>query len=110
MTVPSLLEIITQHMAMTNKKRFIVFYPNNGEEWNAETQDWVPHTGCTSSDAFADMVMNGINVIHDTWRQYGGEKDLSPPQIIVGGCCRTTPETISSLRKRIDKMLNTFQS
>ena len=101
-------------MASTNKKRVILCYPNSGEQWNAETQDWVPCTGCSSPEAFADTIMEGIHVVKDTWRTFqhenvndgsGTTDDLSassPPKMIMGGCCRTTPDAISAIRRRID--------
>ena len=95
--LPSLLQILVKHYQQTGKKprRAVVLYPNSGETWNAEHQDWQPGSECTD---MASHLMNCIKEIE----QALGTHDC---RIIVGGCCRTTPETLAALRKRVDEHL-----
>ena len=78
-------------------RRAIVFYPNSGEKWDGEK--WVEGTGCTCPDEFADTIFSCISQIYTLCRQHDDNTKMIP--IIVGGCCRTTPETIRAIRTRI---------
>lgn len=93
------LRALTRHMATKGPKRAIVVYPNSGEEWDAEKACWKTGTGCTSPSQFADEICQGIQVVEQTWTQ----QDVQMPHLIVGGCCRTSPETIAAIRRMIDK-------
>ncbi|PON94950.1 Homocysteine-binding domain containing protein [Trema orientale] len=55
----------------------ILVYPNSGESYDPEIKDWVQNTG-VSDDDFVSYV--------NKWIEVGAS--------LVGGCCRTTPETI----------------
>jgi homocysteine S-methyltransferase len=99
--VASLLEILTRDMALKGPRRGIVVYPNSGEEWDASDESWREGTGCTDADDLSDRLMEAIDVVKHVWGEHGGNEPI--PKLIVGGCCRTTPETIASLRQRIDK-------
>lgn len=57
-----------------------VVYPNSGEAWNAATRSW--HGDPTAT--FADV---------DAWVAAGAR--------LIGGCCRTTPEDIAGLARRL---------
>lgn len=59
----------------------VVVYPNAGGDWDGETHEWMGGLGsCAAS--FAQLAVD--------WAARGAD--------CIGGCCRTTPETISALR------------
>ncbi len=59
----------------------LVCYPNKGEEWDVQAKAWVKDTALPD-DRFACACR--------TWRSNGAR--------LIGGCCRTTPETITGIR------------
>jgi homocysteine S-methyltransferase len=59
----------------------LVAYPNSGEEWDAGRRCW---TGAGHFDPTADGA---------AWYRAGAR--------LIGGCCRTTPQTIRSLRETL---------
>lgn len=97
--IASLLELLTRDMALYGPRRGIVMYPNSGEEWDASNEAWRHGTGCTDADDFSDRLMEAIDIVQRTWNQHSGNEPM--PKVIVGGCCRTSPETIAALRQRI---------
>ncbi|GKU86549.1 hypothetical protein SLEP1_g1061 [Rubroshorea leprosula] len=58
----------------------IVIYPNSGERYDAERKEWVENTGVSDED-FVSYV--------NKWCEVGAS--------LVGGCCRTTPNTIRAI-------------
>ncbi|KAH7577580.1 hypothetical protein ACOSP7_001471 [Xanthoceras sorbifolium] len=60
----------------------ILVYPNSGEFYDAIIKEWVQNTGISDED-FVSYVNN--------WRKVGAS--------LVGGCCRTTPNTIRAIYK-----------
>lgn len=59
-----------------------VVYPNGGGEYDGRTRAWVG----AASDA-------AIPRLAEAWRDHGAR--------LIGGCCRTTPATIDTLRNRM---------
>jgi homocysteine S-methyltransferase len=99
--ISSLLETLTRDMATKGPRRGIVFYPNSGEEWDAEKETWREGTGCTSQSAFVQRLMHAVQVIEKTWKAHAPTKSTMP-KLIIGGCCRTSPRTIMELRQAVD--------
>ncbi len=62
----------------------IVVYPNSGEVWDGQAQCW---HGSATARPFRELAREWI-AAGATW---------------VGGCCRTTPETIRAIRAVIDE-------
>ncbi|KAL7200725.1 hypothetical protein ACSBR1_032622 [Camellia fascicularis] len=62
----------------------ILIYPNSGESYDADKKEWVQNTG-VSDDDFVSYV--------NTWCDVGAS--------LVGGCCRTTPNTIRAIYKTL---------
>ena len=99
-----LVELIVQHMTVTRKsapKRAIVIYPNSGEEWDAEKSQWKEESGFSSSQQFADTILEVVRIIK--------KQNMDIP-IIVGGCCRTSPTTVQTLRKKLDSEFHAIHS
>ena len=93
----ALTGILVEHiMQPGNQNRSIVLYPNSGEEWDAHNEAWLEGTGTTAPEDFAKGIMATVRDIHKRFQPQAG------PSIIVGGCCRTTPETIAAIRHCID--------
>jgi homocysteine S-methyltransferase len=72
--------LIRQLKASTTKP--IVVYPNSGEVWNAQTRRWSGH---------ADPA--GFGALAREWSEAGAQ--------IIGGCCRTGPEHVASIRRAL---------
>ncbi|XP_077247893.1 homocysteine S-methyltransferase 2-like [Tasmannia lanceolata] len=64
----------------------IVIYPNSGETYDANIKQWVPSTGVSDED-FVSYV--------NKWREAGA--------CLIGGCCRTTPNTIRAIARALCK-------
>ncbi|MDE3720253.1 homocysteine S-methyltransferase [Nocardiopsis sp. N85] len=62
-----------------------VAYPNSGEVWDAGARRW---TGVSSPEEFGAAAV--------TWCRAGA--------VLVGGCCRTGPEHIRSVRAHLDAL------
>ncbi|XP_072987346.1 homocysteine S-methyltransferase 2-like [Typha latifolia] len=60
----------------------ILIYPNSGERYDADKKEWVASTGVSDVD-FVSYV--------SIWRQAGAA--------LIGGCCRTTPNTIRAVAR-----------
>jgi len=65
--------------AKATTKKLVLAYPNSGELWDAAKKSW------TDEATPLDWGVAGR-----TWHQAGAT--------LIGGCCRTTPETIRRLR------------
>ncbi|XP_076959991.1 homocysteine S-methyltransferase 2-like [Bidens hawaiensis] len=72
--------LISTIKKVTNKP--ILIYPNSGESYDAQLKQWVQNTGVVEED-FVSYV--------NTWCEMGAS--------LVGGCCRTTPDTIRAIHK-----------
>ncbi|GER34270.1 homocysteine S-methyltransferase family protein [Striga asiatica] len=60
----------------------ILVYPNSGETYDGNTKEWMPSMGVSDVD-FVSYV--------GKWREAGAS--------LIGGCCRTTPNTIAAISK-----------
>jgi homocysteine S-methyltransferase len=72
--------LITSVQAVTSKP--IVVYPNSGERWEAVGKTWLP------GEEAIDLPQASR-----TWRDRGAR--------LIGGCCRTGPEDIRSIRRHL---------
>lgn len=77
--MPGIITTFRQH-----GHQHIVVYPNSGEEYNANDNQWYGTATCDDYVAAAQ-----------TWNDAGAT--------IIGGCCRTTPEIIAALVARFGK-------
>ncbi|OVA05415.1 Homocysteine S-methyltransferase [Macleaya cordata] len=64
----------------------ILIYPNSGETYDAQTKEWIQSTGVSDVD-FVSYV--------NKWHDAGAS--------LIGGCCRTTPNTIRAISKTLSK-------
>ncbi|CAD5179820.1 unnamed protein product [Musa acuminata subsp. malaccensis] len=67
-------------------KKPILIYPNSGERYDADKKEWVESTGVTDED-FVSYVQ--------VWHEAGA--------CLIGGCCRTTPNTIRGISLALQK-------
>ncbi|XP_010552757.1 PREDICTED: homocysteine S-methyltransferase 2 [Tarenaya hassleriana] len=74
--------LVLEIKKVTNKP--ILVYPNSGESYDADRKEWVENTGVGDED-FVSYV--------EKWCEAG--------VCLVGGCCRTTPNTIRGIYKRL---------
>ncbi|CAG8538660.1 1063_t:CDS:2, partial [Dentiscutata erythropus] len=89
----NLVNLIRNEMdALGSTDRFIVCYPDGGFEWDEFKKDW----NCTglSAEEFGTCAIS--------WAKRSRFK------IIIGGCCKTTPEYISNVRKCVFEHLGKF--
>ncbi|KAJ4789988.1 Homocysteine S-methyltransferase family protein [Rhynchospora pubera] len=64
----------------------ILIYPNSGERYDPDKKEWVASTGVTDDDFVSYVTV---------WRQAGAA--------LIGGCCRTTPNTIRAITRSLNK-------
>ncbi|QHT45627.1 homocysteine S-methyltransferase [Bacillus sp. SB49] len=77
--IPDATEAVGHIRALTDKP--IILYPNSGETYDPDTNDWYGERSCQRFDEQSDR-----------WVEAGAT--------IIGGCCRTTPDHIQSLARR----------
>ncbi len=65
----------------SNSDKLIIVYPNSGEQYDAETHQWLGQSNPTE-----------FGTISREWRKMGA--------LLVGGCCRTGPAHIQQIRDR----------
>ncbi|KAK1313665.1 Homocysteine S-methyltransferase 2 [Acorus calamus] len=75
--------LITSVQKVTSKP--IIIYPNSGETYDADRKEWVESTGVPDED-FVPYVSK--------WREAGAS--------LIGGCCRTTPNTIRAISRALN--------
>ncbi|KAG5567556.1 hypothetical protein RHGRI_002931 [Rhododendron griersonianum] len=75
-------DLILSMKKVTSKP--ILIYPNSGERYDADRKEWVQNTGVRDED-FVSYV--------NTWCEVGAS--------LVGGCCRTTPNTIRAIYRAL---------
>ena len=75
---PELADRLLETAAAVTAKP-LVLYPNSGERWDAGARRWLP--GGPSCD---------FGTAAPRWHQLGAR--------LIGGCCRTTPDTIRTVR------------
>ncbi|PHT72420.1 Homocysteine S-methyltransferase 2 [Capsicum annuum] len=77
-----ILDLILSIKPVTTKP--ILIYPNSGESYDGIRKEWVSNTGITDED-FVPYV--------NKWCEAGAS--------LVGGCCRTTPNTIRAIHQAL---------
>ncbi|CAA0823068.1 Homocysteine S-methyltransferase 3 [Striga hermonthica] len=81
-----ILGLIQSIKSVTTKP--ILIYPNSGETYDGNTKEWMPSMSASDVD-FVSYV--------GKWREAGAS--------LIGGCCRTTPNTIAAISKVLSKKL-----
>lgn len=84
-TPPRFIHGLIQSIRQVTTKPILV-YPNSGETYDADRKAWVPSTGVVDED-FVSYV--------GKWQEVGAS--------LIGGCCRTTPNTIRAISKTVSK-------
>jgi homocysteine S-methyltransferase len=74
-----------QELAPLCKKGTLVVYPNSGEQWNAQAREWEGQR--TEGSSLTEKTVQ--------WSKAGA--------VLIGGCCRTTPEDIETMRKALNQ-------
>ncbi|CAN0876299.1 Homocysteine S-methyltransferase 1 [Linum grandiflorum] len=74
--------LITKFNEWTHK--LIVVYPNSGEVWDGKAKRWLP-SACFGDDEFQLWAKR--------WHKLGAS--------LIGGCCRTTPATVTAISKAL---------
>jgi homocysteine S-methyltransferase len=64
----------------------LMIYPNSGEQWNARAREWEGKR--TEGSTLADKTL-------EWWHAGAG---------IIGGCCRTTPKDINTMKKALEAL------
>ena len=110
--IPALVNALTKASLLQGYgRRGIIIYPNSGEGWDAVNEKWKDHSG-TSDDELVRQLLKAVQLIRDECMITPGTKEealsnslkrSSIPKIILGGCCRTNPTTISMLRNKLDE-------
>jgi homocysteine S-methyltransferase len=80
-TPPRFIEGLLGSVASIARKPLLV-YPNSGESWDVATQCW---HGTDADPDWGDAARR--------WHQAGAR--------LIGGCCRTTPETIRQIANKL---------
>lgn len=82
-TAPRYIHELIQSIQKVTAKPILI-YPNSGETYDANRKEWVKSTGVADVD-FVSYVRK--------WRDAGAS--------LIGGCCRTTPNTIRAISKAL---------
>ena len=82
-TPPQHISKLLDSAAVATNKPLAV-YPNSGEGWDAIRHEWIP------AEASFSIVDHASE-----WRELGAR--------LIGGCCRTTPETIREIREALGR-------
>lgn len=87
-------------------RRGIVLYPNSGETWDSPTQTWKEGKSCCRRQGgeLANLLLRAVTTAETVWRTHRPNGDPIP-SILLGGCCRTRPTAMSSLRELVDAHL-----
>jgi len=83
-TNPKYIVELIKRIKSTCPDKFIVVYPNSGEEYDANSKQW--HGTASPSEC---------GIASETWLKAGAT--------IVGGCCRMGPQHISSIKAALNK-------
>lgn len=78
--MPTLLKSAAAKLGSREDAPLLVAYPNSGEGWVNKTGKW---------DGNSDLQGSDLGAVGLEWVDAGAK--------VVGGCCRTTPEYITSL-------------
>ncbi|XP_068634862.1 homocysteine S-methyltransferase 3-like [Aristolochia californica] len=84
-TPPRFIHGLINSIRKVSRKPILV-YPNSGETYDGDKKEWVESTG-VSDDDFVSYVTK--------WREAGAS--------LIGGCCRTTPNTIKAISRVLSK-------
>lgn len=76
------LALIQKFKELTGKT--VVVYPNSGEIWDGVAKRWLP-SKCFDDEKF--------ELFATRWRDAGAK--------LIGGCCRTTPDTVRAISKAL---------
>jgi homocysteine S-methyltransferase len=82
-TPPTLIVGLLRSVAAVAQKPFVA-YPNSGERWDAQRQAWQAGAAVFDWGAAARA-----------WRDAGAR--------LIGGCCRTTPETVAQIARAMGR-------
>jgi homocysteine S-methyltransferase len=110
--LPALLRVLVQEIVAFTPRRGIVVFPNSGETWNATHQHWETGTGLPMDHHAADIIMNHtVHAMDAAWDELSrscpsaSSDRRRKPSVLMGGCCRTTVETIGALRSLVDEYI-----
>lgn len=87
-TRPEFVESLVRRIAGAMRDAEVVAYPNLGEQWDPGARRWHSGTGAARFDELAA-----------DWYRAGAR--------LVGGCCRTTPEIIADIGRRLERLVQT---
>lgn len=98
--VVELAQTITRHMITCGYRRFLVCYPNSGEIWDGVNATWIRGSGTDCPNEYARIIQSTIDAVRRVWQEgvIKGNASGPPPGMIVGGCCRTSTDTIAAIR------------
>ncbi|KAJ4767319.1 Homocysteine S-methyltransferase family protein [Rhynchospora pubera] len=82
-TSPHFIDKLIHELRKFTKKAIVV-YPNSGEIWDGRAKKWMP------SECFGDGNFEALAL---KWHESGAN--------LIGGCCRTTPNTIQAITKAL---------
>ena len=82
--VPNLISSAAEVFKEVDSAPLLIAYPNSGEGWINKTGKW---------DGDSDLQGKDLGAVGLSWRKCGAQ--------VIGGCCRTTPEYITSLAEAL---------
>ncbi|KAL3828771.1 hypothetical protein ACJIZ3_017573 [Penstemon smallii] len=91
-TPPRYIHGLIQSIQRVTSKPILV-YPNSGETYDADRKEWVASKGVSDVD-FVSYV--------GKWHEAGAS--------LIGGCCRTTPNTITAISKALSSRSNSGEN
>ncbi|CAM9670282.1 unnamed protein product [Chrysoparadoxa australica] len=84
--VTECIQVLSSAMASASTQRHIIVYPNRGENWDADSREWIIGSGKSDAE-FAALAK--------AWHSSGA--------VVIGGCCSTTPALIAAVRSSLEE-------
>ncbi|KAF3927884.1 hypothetical protein ABW20_dc0105337 [Dactylellina cionopaga] len=85
-----------KEMGLAQQDVFLVIYPDGGLTYDSNTKSWSGHDGMASIKAWCDILMEIAR---------GAKEESCWGDILVGGCCKTTPAHILQLADTINDLI-----
>ncbi|KAG9296282.1 hypothetical protein G9A89_014874 [Geosiphon pyriformis] len=89
-------ETLDQARAM---EKWIVCYPDAGCKWDTTRKEWLEGSGI-GEEEFGKLARQWVEIGSRGSKEEGGKEKK---RLLIGGCCKTTPKYVESIRREVFK-------